>query len=158
MCWVEHFGALGRLSRSAITFQEECGGLYLAEPCGWDPPLCKPGSPRIVKLFTAVARTRLKSLKWNSLKMASLPSTSFQPTALRLGSSCSLSSALSLWAFPAWCRRDGRQEEQVSVAGVGRSGCSKQRGVPWAVELWGRGGSCRPGAGVRVGLDLNGGC
>jgi len=56
---------------------------------------------RIVKLSTTHAHTRLKSLKWNSLKMASLPSTSFHPTALRFGSSCSLSSALSLWAFPA---------------------------------------------------------
>lgn len=45
--------------------------------------------------------TRLKSLKWNCLKMASRPSSSFHPTALRFGSSWSLSSALSLWALPA---------------------------------------------------------
>lgn len=43
----------------------------------------------------------LKSLKWNCLKIASRPSNSFHPTALRFGSSCSLSSALSLCALPA---------------------------------------------------------
>lgn len=45
--------------------------------------------------------TLLKSLKWNCLKMASRPSSSFHPTALRFGSSWSRSSALSLCALPA---------------------------------------------------------
>lgn len=60
-------------------------------------------------------KARLKSLKWNSLKMASLPSTSFHPTALRFGSSCSLSSALSLWAFPAIARRCPRPPSPVQA-------------------------------------------
>lgn len=47
------------------------------------------------------SHTRLKSLKWNCLKMASRPSSSFHPTARRFGSSWSLSSALSLCALPA---------------------------------------------------------
>lgn len=73
-------------------------------------------------VFSMGAHTRLKSLKWNSLKMASLPSTSFHPTARRFGSRCSLSSVLSLWAFPAWQGKES-EEQQVSVAEVG---CSEQ--------------------------------
>lgn len=105
-------------------------------------PCCPNQVSHFVKLCTTDAHTRLKSLKWNSLKMASLPSTSFHPTALRFGSSCSLSSVLSLWAFPAWHRRKEREEEQISMAEVGWSGCSKLQGIPWAVELWVHGGSC----------------
>lgn len=55
----------------------------------------------------------LKSLKWNCLKMASRPSSSFHPTARRFGSSWSRSSALSLCALPA-CRREKTQAQGLS--------------------------------------------
>lgn len=93
---------------SAIPFQEGHRGLSLAELCRGDSLLLKLGVPG--KLRAPGACTRLKSLKWNSLKMASLPSTSFHPTARRFGSSCSLSSVLSLWAFPAWQGKESEEE------------------------------------------------
>lgn len=65
--------------------------------------------------------------------MASLPSTSFHPTALRFGSNCSLSSAFNLWALPAW--HQGREEKQISVAEAGGSRYAKKRGNPEVVEL-----------------------
>lgn len=73
-------------------------------------------------------RTLLKSLKWNCLKMASRPSSSFHPTARRFGSSWSRSSALSLCALPA-CRREETQTQGLSF-------CRQM-------------GPCFPGAGYR---------
>ena len=61
---------------------------------------CDPVGPS-QKTAPPWCRTLLKSLKWNCLKMASRPSSSFQPTARRFGSNWSLSSALSLCALPA---------------------------------------------------------
>lgn len=121
---------------------------------GWalqmELPALQTRCPTSWNLHTTDAHTRLKSLKWNSLKMASLPSTSFHPTALRFGSSCSLSSVLSLWAFPAWHHRKEREEEKISVAEVGWSECSKQQGIPLVKELRVHGGSWRLAGWVRM--------
>lgn len=57
--------------------------------------------------------------------------------------------------FPCLTSRDARQEEQVSVAGWDGADVPAAR-CPVGAELWGRGGSCRLGAGLRVGADLNG--
>lgn len=136
LCWVEPLGALGRLFCSAIPFQERHRGLSLAE-------LCR-GDSQCAELRAPGARTRLKSLKWNSLKMASLPSTSFHPTALRFGSSCSLSSVLSLWALPAWRGKRSRSVWQKwDEADVGSNEAS--HGL----------GSCSCGVGGRVGMSVS---
>lgn len=94
-------------------------GVSLVELCRGDSLLHNPGVPACKTPCPCKTHTRLKSLKWNSLKMASLPSTSFHPTARRFGSSCSLSSVLSLWAFPAWHHGKEGEEEPIRVAEVG---------------------------------------
>lgn len=81
--------------------------LYTLNHSGWWSSFSACRATLVMK-----PKALLKSLKWNCLKMASRPSSSFHPTALRFGSSWSRSSALSLCALPAMSRAGSRWRQR----------------------------------------------